>query len=323
MLPFATIAQVVLGILLLACLASWFQLLRRREPNQPLLALDPRPAVPWGLGHLLAALVLLTLFETVAVFLTGSGRDPAGGLTDRPSGNDPPAASARQAPPQATAVALTPADLWATAGARLAMLTASIVLIIVTVRASPADLGVRRAALRADLRLGCRVFLMFGPPAYLIQMFLTVWRPESHPIIESLRAAPDPQLMIASVASAVVAAPLQEEFLWRLLFQGWLEKLARATSDPIELMVGRSRRSSTVAPDQAVATWPILVSSFVFALLHLNHGPAAVALFFFATGLGWVYQRTHRILPCITAHLLLNGCSLSLLFLEIRFDGKL
>ena len=314
MLPFATIAQVVLGILLLACLASWFQLLRRREPNQPLLTLDPRQAVPWGLGHLLAALVLLTLFETVAVFLVNP---------DRLSETEPPAANALQTPPQAVSATLAPADLWSTAGARLAMLAASILLIVVTVRPTLADLGVRGSELLADLRLGCHGFLMFGPPAYAIQMLLTVWSPESHPIIESLRAAPDTRLMIASVASAVVAAPLQEEFLWRLLFQGWLEKLARAPSEPMELMFGRSRAASAGSVDQAVITWPILVSSFLFALLHLSHGPAAVALFFFAVGLGWLYQRTHRIVPCITAHLLLNGCSLALLFLEIRFDHNL
>ncbi|MEE3369261.1 MAG: CPBP family intramembrane glutamic endopeptidase [Planctomycetota bacterium] len=314
MLHFATIAQVVLSVLLLTCLATWFQLVRRREPSQSLLAMDLRSVVPWGLCHLLAALVLLTLFETIAVFLV---------TPDRLSGNDPAAASAGQTPPQAVSVALAPADLWATAGARLAMLTAAIILILVTVRPTPADLGISRAELLDDLRLGCRVFLMFGPPAYAIQMLLTVWNPESHPIIESLRAAPDAQLMIASVVSAVVAAPLQEEFLWRLLFQGWLEKLARPNSDPIELLVGHRRKSSATATDQAVAAWPILVSSSLFALLHLDHGPAAVALFFFAVGLGWVYQRTHRILPCITAHLLLNGCSLALLFLEIRFDGQL
>jgi len=314
MLQFATIAQVVLGVLLLACLATWLQRLRRRKSNQPLLAMAPRPAVPWGLCHLLAALVLLTLFETVAVFLVNP---------DRLSETEPPAANALQTPPQAVSATLAPADLWSTAGARLAMLAASILLIVVTVRPTLADLGIRGSELLADLRLGCHGFLMFGPPAYAIQMLLTVWSPESHPIIESLRAAPDTRLMIASVASAVVAAPLQEEFLWRLLFQGWLEKLARAPSEPMELMFGRSRAASAGSVDQAVITWPILVSSFLFALLHLSHGPAAVALFFFAVGLGWLYQRTHRIVPCITAHLLLNGCSLALLFLEIRFDHNL
>ena len=314
MLQFATIAQVVLGVLLLACLATWLQRLRRRKSNQPLLAMSPRPAVPWGLCHLLAALVLWTQFEAVAVDLVNP---------DRLSETEPPAANALQTPPQVVSATLAPADLWSTAGARLAMLAASILLIVVTVRPTLADLGVRGSELLADLRLGCHGFLMFGPPAYAIQMLLTVWSPESHPIIESLRAAPDTRLMIASVASAVVAAPLQEEFLWRLLFQGWLEKLARTTSEPMELMFGRSGTSSADSADQAVVTWPILVSSFLFALLHLNHGPAAVALFFFAVGLGWVYQRTHRIVPCITAHLLLNGCSLTLLFLEIRFDQTL
>ena len=57
------------------------------------------------------------------------------------------------------------------------------------------------------------------------------------------------------------------------------------------------------------------------AAVHVNHGPAAAALFVFAVGLGWTYQRTHRIIPCVIAHLLLNACSLALLFLETGLDS--
>ena len=71
MLQFATIAQVVLGVLLLACLATWFQLFRRRKPNQPLLAMAPRPAVPWGLCHLLAALMFRNTEMIMARWVVG------------------------------------------------------------------------------------------------------------------------------------------------------------------------------------------------------------------------------------------------------------
>ena len=64
--------------------------------------------------------------------------------------------------------------------------------------------------------------------------------------------------------------------------------------------------------------WPILISSALFALAHWGNGPDPVPLFVFALGLGYVYQRTHRAWPCILIHMLLNGLSLSQLWLYTR-----
>lgn len=55
---------------------------------------------------------------------------------------------------------------------------------------------------------------------------------------------------------------------------------------------------------------PILVSSGLFALAHLQHGPDWVPLFFLALGLGYLYQRTKRILPCIVVHVLFNSLAI-------------
>ena len=56
--------------------------------------------------------------------------------------------------------------------------------------------------------------------------------------------------------------------------------------------------------------WPIVVSAAVFALLHWGHGPDPIPLFFLAAGLGYLYQRTHRIVPCIVVHFLVNSLSM-------------
>jgi len=58
---------------------------------------------------------------------------------------------------------------------------------------------------------------------------------------------------------------------------------------------------------------PIAVSSGVFALLHLDHGPDWLPLLVLASALGYLYQRTHRIVPCIVVHSLLNGVSFVML----------
>jgi membrane protease YdiL (CAAX protease family) len=55
---------------------------------------------------------------------------------------------------------------------------------------------------------------------------------------------------------------------------------------------------------------PILIGSLLFALAHIGYGPEPVPLFFLALILGYVYQRTHRIVPSIVAHALFNGASL-------------
>ena len=63
--------------------------------------------------------------------------------------------------------------------------------------------------------------------------------------------------------------------------------------------------------------WPVTVSATLFALMHLGHGPDPVPLFFFALGVGLLYQRTHRIMPSLIVHLLLNLFTLIMLILMI------
>jgi membrane protease YdiL (CAAX protease family) len=62
---------------------------------------------------------------------------------------------------------------------------------------------------------------------------------------------------------------------------------------------------------------PIGISALIFALLHYNHGPDWIPLLILAIGLGYLYQRTRRILPCILVHLLLNATSFGMLLVEL------
>lgn len=66
-------------------------------------------------------------------------------------------------------------------------------------------------------------------------------------------------------------------------------------------------------------TWfPIVVSAALFAMAHVSHGPDPIPLFFLALGLGYIYQRTHRVLPCIVIHMLVNGVSMFLLWVSVN-----
>jgi membrane protease YdiL (CAAX protease family) len=53
--------------------------------------------------------------------------------------------------------------------------------------------------------------------------------------------------------------------------------------------------------------FPIIVTSVFFGLAHFGYGPEPLPLFVLALMLGYVYQRTHRIVPCIVAHAIFNA----------------
>ncbi len=67
----------------------------------------------------------------------------------------------------------------------------------------------------------------------------------------------------------------------------------------------------------ASAWLPIALSAIIFALLHFSHGPDWVALTLLATGMGYLYQRTHRLVPSLVVHALLNSLSMWGLWLQV------
>ncbi|MFI4877013.1 MAG: lysostaphin resistance A-like protein [Blastopirellula sp. JB062] len=67
---------------------------------------------------------------------------------------------------------------------------------------------------------------------------------------------------------------------------------------------------------------PILLSASCFSLMHLGQGLAPIPLFFLALGLGYLYQRTRRLTPCVVVHFLLNGQSMTLLLIQVFVLGE-
>ena len=63
---------------------------------------------------------------------------------------------------------------------------------------------------------------------------------------------------------------------------------------------------------------PILVSGSLFGLAHLGQGVSPVPLVLFGIVLGYLYQRTHRLLPSVTAHALFNAYSMVMLWLQLE-----
>ena len=68
-------------------------------------------------------------------------------------------------------------------------------------------------------------------------------------------------------------------------------------------------------PRGAAAVLPIVASAALFAAVH--SWPDAISLFLLALALGWLYQRTHRLMPSVVLHLCLNATSMALLWLSV------
>ena len=173
-----------------------------------------------------------------------------------------------------------------------------------------------------DVRLGGVTFLCLAPVVYGIQAALGLFVEYKHPVIELLRESPDPLFFSISAFAAILVAPVVEEVLFRLLLQGWLERvligLQSATSRPgPELLWGGGETPPMRLRKQYLEYLPAVGSALLFALAHLSHGPAPVPLFVLALGLGLLFTRTQRITACIVLHLLLNASSLLLLLIFV------
>jgi len=93
----------------------------------------------------------------------------------------------------------------------------------------------------------------------------------SHILVQLMRGG-DPWVLLLCEVSAVIVAPIFEEFFFRVLLQGWLEAMERR---------GR-RRLPTLRRFMPHGFWPILVSAFLFARMHFRAGPPEINMKTFA-----------------------------------------
>jgi membrane protease YdiL (CAAX protease family) len=169
-----------------------------------------------------------------------------------------------------------------------------------------ADLGLDFTHLGHDLAVGLVGYLFITAPVMLLYSILQP--KELHPLIEFVMRQPS-QLWLIGLC-AVAAAPLVEEFFFRVIFQGWLECWERSTA-----------HHAHVLPALPTGMMPILISSFLFAAVHAGQWPAPVPLFFLALVLGYLYHQTHRLLPSLVVHVLLNGSTFLALWWAVHSGG--
>lgn len=281
---------------------AWLKLLVKVHRGQPILEHEPGCSRPWGLADVVVAFAILSTSQAFAGISVAYARGIKS-LTD--------------APPEEQAMLLGAVSL-ATVLAFFAALA------WLRFRYGPIStaLGFVRPLKGSDVHLGLATFLLLAPVVYGIQSILVRWSDTAHPLIELLKDDPSPRFFAVGIFSAVVVAPVVEEFLFRGLLQGWLERIATRRSVDSQIVWGGSELSAeaatqgggfashTMGDDSATPQWPVWVSATIFALVHISHGLAWIPLLAFGGGLGYLFHRTHRLLPCIVLHFALNACSM-------------
>ncbi len=296
------LAVVVGAIVISGSLTLWIRFLVSAVEGQPLLPYEPRRPVPW---------IWVDLIVLLLVFLGALWTFSKLYLDVRQIGS-----------PEAE---FPPVMLLVDAATKLTVLLAALVGLRSVRGATPLDWGLVSTNAGRDVLVALTAAVAFLPPVYALHALLSRVNDTPHPLIKALTEWDEPWLRVLAFLSAGLLAPIWEELFFRVLFQGWLERVLVHRHEPPpddagvhELTPDEESAGEYVAAVRAPrGGWlPIVISSAVFALMHFNYESPRldfIPVFFFACGLGYVYQRTHRALPSILLHMALNVCSLTLL----------
>jgi membrane protease YdiL (CAAX protease family) len=292
------------------------------QKTRPILPYEPRRQAPWNGIDVLMFLGIMFVAEIVCLKIGMIGNGV-------------------QLPDEGTALDSQQQYLLVTAHfiASLMTLFLGVAMLSVRVSATPIDLGWNAARIPYDLKCGAIAFVLTAPVVFVVQLLLTKVVPYEHPVIELIEHRPSGMMLIVLTVSTVLIAPLFEEFLFRVLLQGWLEKveeswlsrLRDAPRDEISATVESTDNIDPMPADGVVSNaslfgitpgfLPIAISALIFSLMHYGQGPAMVPLFIFAVVLGFLYRQTHRLLPSFTVHFLLNAVSMAMLLAQPGAGG--
>lgn len=335
-----------------ASLAVLFFLFQKHIDGRPLLAYEPRQIPPWNFAA--PALILTPLVLSVSTsLLQPAAIDPNFEIAAFTSAAQlagvgaSPSASYGVSLARAMSVEINESLVKSDSLPRLLIQNASIsimlavacyMLLSLVYGATRHDLGLPCGVMQLlkDIGAGIAAFAACLAPIYLLLFALNTMFPndQGHPLIHELMANHSPAMMLAAAFTAVVAAPLYEETAFRLVLQGWLERrqmlVGRAETARIDAPADASPHSgSTTEPlgmhfegvHAAKPNWlPIAISGTLFGLAHTGQGLSPAPLILLGVLLGYIYQRTHRVVPCIVCHMLFNGYTF--LMLSLQFSSR-
>jgi membrane protease YdiL (CAAX protease family) len=311
-------------LLVLSSVAVGIGVLNRLRSGRSILESEPRLPVPWRALDLYVVLILYLCLQIGCAHLVAYVM----GIDANASLQDPT--------PQTLSASLISNTL-----ANLLVMLSSITYLRPRCGPAVGDLGFLPWRPLKDLTIGLLAFALAFAPVFAIQFLATQLIPYEHPVMDLLTKSASPRMLSLCVISAVIVAPLVEEFLFRVLLQGWMEsivlrrleqitieptpppqfeatlaKVADASNNPYAPPMVASGTPPTVRTGVVpkLMVLPIVASSLAFALVHFSNGPAPIPLFALALVLGYLYQKTHRIWPSVVVHACLNGWSVAALW---------
>lgn len=223
--PQPTPAQVTFSLVALGLIATilttWFWAIGRLVSGKSLLPRTPVRVVPWCARHVLGIVLLYMAIINVVPPLVFAAMDikPAKGTKLEPA-----TLMMMMIAVNGTFIAIGPLLLawWAKAG--------------------PADFGIERGKVGRDVLRGIVAWPLLAPIVFGVQyLSIKVWPPRKHPLLELVAGDPTSLNWGLTILSAVVLAPLAEEFLFRGVLLGWLGRWAAG--------LDRAKPATAVDPD--------------------------------------------------------------------------
>lgn len=246
--------------------------------------------------------------------------------------------------------------LWATLLSLPLRLAAAVYLVKTFEQARPEDVGLTWRHVGRDVLLGAALALPLALLVYGVNLG-SEWllRPftcgtQEHVFVDLARRGPTASQWFVLVASAMVAAPVWEEFLYRGLVQRWaiacrgghvLVGLAvfLAIAFRTDSLLAAARVSAfgvlaeLVPALAALLMVPIYLAlsrdyespvpagifaaSVLFGWLHVRVWPSPIALTVLGLGLGWLAWRTRSLAGPIALHAVFNAVAVVVLLMEL------
>ncbi len=323
-----------LCLVLLSCIiAAWGFVVYRALSGKRILPPGPPIVVPWNGAAVLGVMVVFFLMRFIIpdiYFYVLLGRKLG----------DP--------------IAVTPMDrIVLMSIINIIFLPVAWLILALLSRAKLADLGFKKGQMGLDALRGIIAWPVIAPVIYGLNLFILISLGlhkvrQPHALEQLANEQPSPLLWVMIFFSAVVVAPVAEEFLFRGILLGWFGKRlsgatieARPKTDPATIWEDESTAPNdfveplTEFPGDAPQPTPIVqrpghpvgwivanvLISLIFAGLHADAWPAPIPLFFLALGLGLLYQRTRGIVAPITLHMTFNGISTVILLISTMSGG--
>ena len=172
------------------------------------------------------------------------------------------------------------------------LLTLAVAIPLLWTRAGNwAALRLTSPRLSGDIAVGVLMLLAVTPPLLMLAGQLNRLVPYHHPILDFLATQQGSSGLLLTIASAVVVAPVAEEFFFRGVLQGWLAR---------------------VAPPLAIP-----VSAVAFGLAHLDHGLGWIPLVGFGVATGYLTRQTGSLVASIAMHAGFNAIGLAAAMVQL------